>query len=281
MRLSVSSRFRNCDWQSRTPRPAHRLYFLQFFTDETAAFAFVEAVREADLATLSLEFADRQSLAFAATSPAAKHNRLCSSFAPKFGAAVFVELPFDDETELESGQATLLDLVEAVRADSGASFAGIEDKDLREAKEFRHAIPERINAIIAARKREIPELHKISTDMAVPDGQLDWVYQMYRDALKDRFEFAVFGHAGNNHLHVNILPRTREELREAKELYPKFAAQIVARGGSIAGEHGIGRIKRELMRLQYNREEIETLWQIKRFFDPQLLLAPEVLLPEI
>jgi D-lactate dehydrogenase (cytochrome) len=74
---------------------------------------------------------------------------------------------------------------------------------------FRHAVPEMINAIIANKKRVNPNIHKVGTDMAVPGQHLETIMHHYRSVLEKESLFAVtFGHIGNNHLHVNMIPGT-------------------------------------------------------------------------
>ena len=115
-------------------------------------------------------------------------------------------------------------------------------------------MPERINATIARRREQHPTLHKIATDMAVEDQDLRWVYDLYTTRLTAAgLDHAIFGHAGNNHFHVNILPRDDAELQRAKAIYAEFAAAIVARGGCVSAEHGIGRIKKHFLPVQYER----------------------------
>jgi D-lactate dehydrogenase (cytochrome) len=148
-------------------------------------------------------------------------------------------------------------------------------------KRFRHALPERINALISERKREIPELTKVGTDMAVPLVALATMMAEYRAGLEaERLERCIFGHIGNGHLHVNILPRSADEMRRGRALYKEFARRAVALGGSVAGEHGIGRLKREFMPIQYDEAAIEAMRRVKRACDPQGILNPGVMLPD-
>ena len=115
-------------------------------------------------------------------------------------------------------------------------------------------------------------------DMAVPDERLEDVVALYRSKLEaTRLEHVIFGHVGDNHLHVNILPRSERELEEAKALYEVFAREVVAMGGSVSAEHGIGRIKKSLLLLQYGREKVEQMRAIKEALDPRGLLNPGVL----
>jgi FAD/FMN-containing dehydrogenase len=51
-------------------------------------------------------------------------------------------------------------------------------------------------------------------------------------------------------------------------------ALVVELGGSIAGEHGMGWSKRELLALQWGARALEAHEQIKRAFDPKDLLNP-------
>jgi D-lactate dehydrogenase (cytochrome) len=88
---------------------------------------------------------------------------------------------------------------------------------------------------------------------------------------------AIFGHIGNAHLHVNILPRNAGELARAKEAVVTLARTAVDLGGSVSGEHGIGKLKKELLGLQYSPQEIEGLRSLKVQLDPDGVLNPGVL----
>ena len=140
-------------------------------------------------------------------------------------------------------------------------------------KKFRHAIPESINMLIGEHKKAIPELTKLGTDMSVPDGRLEEVMRMYHDGLAAAgLDYVIFGHIGNNHVHVNILPRSMEEYEMGRALYLEWARQIVAMGGSVSAEHGIGKIKTEFLKLMFGDEGIQRMRQVKELFDPAGLL---------
>ena len=160
-------------------------------------------------------------------------------------------------------------------------WAGFEARELAAMKRFRHALPERINALISERKREMPGLTKIGTDMAVPLASLAAMMAAYREGLaEERLEHCIFGHIGNGHVHVNILPRTDDEMRRGRALYAALARRAVALGGSVAGEHGIGRLKRSFMRIQYDDRSLDAMRQVKLACDPLGLLNPGVMLPD-
>ena len=82
----------------------------------------------------------------------------------------------------------------------------------------------------------------------------------------------MFGHLGDNHIHVNILPKNMEELQLGEEIYDVFARKVVDYGGSISAEHGIGKIKREYLKIMYSEKDLDEMRQIKKILDPSLIL---------
>lgn len=253
----------------RTPELS--LSHLQAFSSMENCLKAVRQIRE-KLAPWSIELIDERSIARVSS-----NARLTGLLADAKGA-LFLEAGLESEDNLLEFSETIFEILANLSEDPTRSISGTDRKTLAEIKSFRHAVPESINAIIAKRRETIPGLHKLSTDMAVEDEQLEWVFKLYEQELSG-FEFCIFGHAGNNHFHVNILPRTLEELEAAKERYLSLAEQIVSRGGAVAAEHGIGRLKRTFLQKQYNPETLTFFWTIKRFFDPDGLLNPGVLLP--
>ena len=143
---------------------------------------------------------------------------------------------------------------------------------------FRHAVPETVNALVAARRAACPGLHKVGTDMAVPDAALVEMFAVYRKGLADvDVPAVVFGHLGNNHVHVNLLPRDLDELARAKSLYAYWARAAVRLGGAVAAEHGIGRLKKDFLAIQFPPETLAAFRRLRRLFDPQGMLNPGVL----
>jgi len=148
-------------------------------------------------------------------------------------------------------------------------------REIEALKNFRHAVPEVVNMLIGERKKTIPELTKLGTDMSVPDDQLEAVMRMYHEGLAEAgLEYVIFGHIGNNHVHVNIIPRSMEEYGKGKTLYLGWARQVVAMGGSVSAEHGIGKNKTEFLKLMHGDDGIREMRKLKHLFDPQSMLNP-------
>ncbi len=260
------------------PSTEPRLAFLQCFATPAQAFTLVEALRgDRALRTTAIEFLDARSHELARETGKPEVERVLAN-APANSCSVFAEFGYDDEAGLEATIERVLEHVAAAGGDEAAGLAGIDDQVLRDIRVFRHAVPERINATIAQRRVQHPTLHKIATDMAVEDKDLLWVYDLYTSRLTAAgLDHAVFGHAGNNHFHVNILPKDDAELQKAKAIYAEFAQAIVARGGCVSAEHGIGRIKKHFLPVQYDAATLDTMRAAKRWLDPEWRLNPGVL----
>lgn len=262
------------------PRPRQPLYLLQLFDDEDGALGFVEWLRgAAPFTPLAIEYWDRRSLALVAGAG----SRYAAMVEDATAAAVYVEIALEEgEAALEAALEAIGAELERLGAPDDKSGAGTAESDRLEMKAFRHQVPERVNALVARRKRDHPGLHKLATDMAVPDDALRRVHHLYRERLAAAgFDFAIFGHVGDNHFHVNLLPRDEDELARAKQAYRELAGEVVGLGGAVSAEHGIGRLKRDFLAIQFGPEVIEGMRRIKRFFDPGGMLNPGVLFGDL
>jgi D-lactate dehydrogenase (cytochrome) len=191
-----------------------------------------------------------------------------------YHTAVYAEFHDDDSDVIDGAVMAAMEAMMELGGSDEDTWYADKENDLNAQKDFRHATPEAVNLLIDGRKKINPEITKLGTDMSVPDDKLLEVMAMYNNGLKDAgLESVIFGHIGNNHVHVNILPRSMEEFWQGKELYKKWAEDIVAMGGSISAEHGIGKIKKELMRLMYGAEIINKMRELKNIFDPNGILG--------
>jgi D-lactate dehydrogenase (cytochrome) len=267
------------------PRPASTWAVLAFLPDEDRALDLVLSLRAGagpDRRALgplltAIEYFDADALRLMRRSGPAAASGL-PPLARRWRCAVYAEWSGDDPAAMAAaGRAT----VRRLRASAGhpdETWAAWSEPDLERLKEFRHAIPERVNAFIAERRREHPDLTKVGTDLAFPDDRLRDAMALYRrDLAVEGLESVVFGHVGDNHLHVNILPRDMRDYAAGRRLFETWARQAVAWGGSVAAEHGIGTLKRALLEIQYGGEGVAAMRRLKRVFDPDGRINPGVL----
>jgi len=84
----------------------------------------------------------------------------------------------------------------------------------------------------------------------------------------------IYGHAGNGHPHQNFIARDVQDLNTIEEVIEQTLKQVIALGGTVAAEHGIGKIKRKWLRLQMNPLQIAMMTAVKKELDPLAILAP-------
>ncbi len=221
----------------------------------------------ADLDTRVLEYFDGASLTFMRP-----HH-------PGIPAAARAAIYFEQETvpATEDGlQSAWLETAEAHRALIDDSWFATAEKDRRSFREFRHALPLGINEWLARRSQR-----KIGADMAVPDACFDAMFRTYGEVLNTAgVPWLAFGHLGDNHLHVNLLPIDDGEAARAAEAYRALVRRIVALGGTVSAEHGLGKIKASYLAVMYGDGVFEEMAALKRAFDPSLILGRGNMIPE-
>ena len=251
------------------PKPEGLLSGVVFFKSEEELLAFVKEARRTSLANRSLvdkfdaralEYFDIESLRFLRQ----KYEKIPE----KAIGAIFFEQETTPATE-DLLMNEWLALLESNRALSDDSWFATNEQDQAKLREFRHALPVLMNEWFARHNQR-----KVSTDMAVPDEAFAGMLRFYQDSLRDGdLRYTIFGHIGDNHVHVNILPRDDEEAAKAWEIYRKFIHRAVEVGGTISAEHGIGKLKREYLRELYGEEHLREMAALKRAFDPAGILG--------
>jgi FAD/FMN-containing dehydrogenase len=156
-----------------------------------------------------------------------------------------------------------LDMTNALEDES---WFAVSSTDREKFRQFRHALPERVNDRIRR-----SGFMKQSTDYAVPIDKGREMLAIYRKEL--RGDHVIFGHIGDAHLHVNTFSSSSEEFESNKALMTELARAAVALGGTVGAEHGLGKRKAHLLAVQYSPEEVEAMKAVKRRFDPQWLLG--------
>lgn len=261
---------------SLLPQPEGVLAGVVFFKDEESLLAFVRDARarslrarasaresgaeSAGLDARALEYFDAESLSFL--------RERYPLVPARAAGAVFFEQETTEETE-EALMGEWLELVEGHGALADDSWFGTNEHDRAEMRAFRHALPVMVNEWLSRHGQR-----KVSTDMAVPDAAFPEMLRFYKETLRaSRLSYVIFGHIGDNHVHVNILPRDDVEQLAARETYARFIERAVSLGGTISAEHGVGKIKREYLRALYGERSLREMAELKRAFDPACVLG--------
>jgi D-lactate dehydrogenase (cytochrome) len=260
-----------------TPRPAVTWGIMCFLEQEAQVVDLVERLRQpsADLLRpVALEYFDTGVLSMLRADLDAGSVHVPRPH-PTWRHALYVEYSGPLEEAVAAAGASLVAALTVCGGRAEETWTATGGGALRQLKEFRHAAPERVNARIAQRKRQHPKLTKLGTDLSVPDARLRDALAMYRRDLDAAgLEYVVFGHIGNNHVHVNILPRDMDEYAQGQAFYRGWARQVVAWGGSVSAEHGIGKLKVALLEAMYGSDGIAAMRAVRCAFDPAGQLSP-------
>ena len=258
-----------------------------FLPSEAAATEMVRGLKKLNDSSecaaqfVALEFADSRALDLLREQ---KENNPAfgqiPNLAPQWDTGVYVEIHGSSEADAEEAVMLMSELMVECGGDEDATWLASDERELERLKAFRHALPEAVNLVIDDRRKSEPTLTKLGTDLAVPDEHLEETLAMYhRDLDAAGLEHVVFGHIGDNHLHVNILPATLADYQRGKELYLKWARKVVENGGTVSAEHGIGKLKTSMLHEMFGDSGIAEMRVLKKVFDPDNRLNPGNLFP--
>lgn len=137
-------------------------------------------------------------------------------------------------------------------------------------RRFRHSLPELVIETVVRQG-----FLKMGTDYAVPLDRNREILSFYRRRLEEALpgRYVIYGHIGEAHVHVNMLPGNETEAAAASGLLDEFAREAARLGGTISAEHGVGKRKAKMLAVQYTEEQIEAMKAVKRRLDPNWLLG--------
>lgn len=160
----------------------------------------------------------------------------------------------------------------AATALADIAIVASEPREQEDVRQWRHHIPEAINEI--GRSLHIQGGGKVSGDWWVPIERMPEMMEFFYNLnSKTEVEYIAYGHLGNGHPHTSYIARDHKEMAEAEKLIETASRHAVELGGGVAGEHGIGKIKKFLLPIQYSADVIEKMKAIKTKFDPNWILA--------
>jgi glycolate oxidase subunit GlcD len=180
------------------------------------------------------------------------------------GAAFALIVEVDGSTEEARAQrAELLDLL-------GDAALGVhEPVDARELWRWRDGVNPAVTAVRGA---------KFSEDVVFPLERLAEGLERFAQIGREHgLRTCAWGHGGEGNVHATVLvnPASDAEREAALAVGEELFAAVVALGGSVAGEHGVGWLKRGRLESQWDRRALDLHERVKRVFDPKGLLNPE------
>jgi D-lactate dehydrogenase len=248
-----------------TPLPESRRTLQAVYGSVRAAAAAVSRLMAQPVTPCALEFMDAQAIEMI-------RNYSRAELPQGAGALLMIELD-GPETAMETAVATIS---AAARGEGLLSLAAAKNKDEAAAlwttrkalsPALRNIAPNKLNEDVVVPVSRIPELidglEKLSREFGIP--------------------IVNFGHAGNGNIHVNLLYDTQDPQQERNALpcLSKVFDLVLALGGTLSGEHGIGIAKRDYINRAIDPVTLDLMRAIKRQFDPRGILNPDKIFPPL
>ncbi len=248
------------------PLPPARVTLSAGFGSMKDAAAAVQAIFKAGYLPCAMEVADNFTLQSARNAPKEVTGEVKGSFVPPGKAHLLVELDGQKASVRSEGKnlKALLAANKALEVELATS-------------------PERCERIWALRRAfsaslKATGLTKLNEDIVVPRGRLvDLVRFAEKLQKKTGFAIACFGHAGDGNIHTNIMVSKDQQTKQPKQIaqaLDDLFKQVLAWGGTITGEHGIGLAKKPWWN-QATSPELRKLHSlVKTALDPKDILNP-------
>jgi len=154
-------------------------------------------------------------------------------------------------------------------------FVAEKKREKELVKNLRHRLPEKINEFV-----RLNGFTKVASDFAVGEEDIQKMFKLHMEAGNEKVPFVLFGHIGENHLHLNFLPEKKEDFGKSKIFIKNLAQKVIKMGGTITAEHGVGRTKKELFYMMFSKETIEKMLLTKKSLDKNLILNRGVMFQE-
>ena len=243
---------------SLIPLPRARKTMLAVFTSVEEVAETVSAIVGAGIVPTTLELMDRVIIDVIRDVGGA-------SFPPNAEAVLLIEVDGDEDSVEKQGQK-----VAAFCRERGAV-------QVEEAKSEEEA-----DRLWQARRSVGGAIYKVTPsliveDAVVPVRELPKIIRRIGELSKKySLKVGVLAHAGDGNLHPDIMTdvRNEEEMERVEKFIREMYEEVIALGGTLSGEHGIGIGKEKYMGLEFSERTLDLMRGIKRVFDPKNILNP-------
>ncbi|MSU24964.1 MAG: FAD-binding protein [Opitutus sp.] len=248
------------------PQPAARWTLLTSFRDEAAALRAALVLFRARVQPAICEFLDRESVRCAERATLRPGSGQVQEIFPgQSGRPVILLELAGSKSEVREQSAALL-------AWAKANAAGHRVARTRAEAEQLWAVRRKCSGAMFALGDA-----KLNEDVVLPmRSYVKFAQFLARLKRESGLPVPTFGHLADGNLHVNIMYHRADppETRAAEKAVKLLMATVVALGGAISGEHGIGLAKTPFLRLQHSPAQVRAMRAVKQALDPRGILNP-------
>lgn len=244
------------------PHPTTDLLMLVPFFDAQKACEAVAAIFQAGITPSGLEFMERDALLW--TLPYEPETII--GVKDNHAAHLLIEVDGFDSEVLMKDCEKILAVLENFETDDVLFAEDQSQKD--QLWKLRRKVGEAVKS------------HSIykEEDTVVPRYELPNLLAAVKRIGKEYgFQSVCYGHAGDGNLHINIIKGDLSDefwQNGLSEAISRLFTEVIAMGGTLSGEHGIGLVQKQYMPIAFNEVQLELMRSIKKVFDPKLILNP-------
>ena len=147
------------------------------------------------------------------------------------------------------------------------------------------ADPQEAELLLQARRLALPALQRKGTvlldDVAVPRSRLpELISRVQQTAVRTGLTIGTFGHAGDGNLHPTVVYDDRDKMQTdaARMAFDEIVGAAVDLGGTVTGEHGVGRLKPAWLEREIGQTSLRVHRAIKAALDPAGRMNPGAVL---
>lgn len=250
------------------PLPRKNKLLLVPFRSASRACEAVSAVFRAGITPSAMEFMEKDAIRFVR-----KYIDVTIPVDEADEAHLLIEVDGNDEETLFREAECISGVVE--QFECGEILFADSESQKSELWKMRRSVAEAVKAHSVYKEE----------DTVVPRAELPALLSGVKKIAADYgFQTVCYGHAGDGNLHVNILKGTLSQ-SAWDQILPGAIARIfelcVGLGGTLSGEHGIGWVQKNYLPIALTSETIALQRGIKQVFDPNGILNPGKIFPEI
>lgn len=244
------------------PHPTTDLLMLVPFFDAQKACEAVAAIFQAGITPSGLEFMERDALLW--TLPYEPETVV--EVKPNHAAHLLIEVDGFDNEVLMKDCEKILSVLEQFETDE-VLFAETQAQK-EQLWKLRRKVGEAVKS------------HSIykEEDTVVPRFELpNLLAAIKRIGNQYGFQSVCYGHAGDGNLHINIIKGDLSNdfwNNELSKAISELFTEVIAMGGTLSGEHGIGLVQKQYMPIAFNEVQLDLMRSIKKVFDPKMILNP-------
>jgi D-lactate dehydrogenase (cytochrome) len=263
------------------PKPAEIWGIGFFFEDQADGFSFVDkledAARDVEGAQIAaIEYLDRVTVdAIETYKQYLPKLTAIPDIAPHTSSMVYVEIHGERQEPIDTIAETLMCVGMNVGSDPNKTWAFSGEHEIKKMRSFLHATIETAILHIAKVRLEDPRITRLGIDLSLENEGLKTVVRHFETYLREEnLSGNLFGHVGDNTLHLNILPKNYEDYVKGKALLEKWAEKFTAFGGNAIKAYGIGKLKKSIFLKAASKACIEEIIQLKKQLDKNNLWNP-------